>query len=123
MLTKEWGLLASKSFLAGLDIVVDSNPIVQQLRERRKANVRCFQITGKKPGFPGFFSWFKNKMNHATRRGRRIQKHRKICHSVDVLQKYSSLTLLFREVTKRIISRSPLLMAPVISCPRTLLPR
>lgn len=48
MLTKERGLLASKSFLAGLDIVVDSNPIVQQLRERRKANVRCFQITGKK---------------------------------------------------------------------------
>lgn len=51
MLTKEWGLLASKSFLAGLDIVVDSNPIVQQLRERRKANVRCFQITGKKTWF------------------------------------------------------------------------
>ena len=47
MLTKEWGLLASKSFLAGLDIVVDSNPIVQQLRE----NVRCFQITGKKTWF------------------------------------------------------------------------
>ena len=51
MLSKEWGLLASKSFLAGLDIVVDSNPIVQQLRERRKANVWCFQITGKKTWF------------------------------------------------------------------------